>query len=143
MDDPRFDAELEERFRRLREEDAARTPAFDALFAEARRRAGAEGDAVSFRAPRADRARRWAVGALLAAAAVAAVWLAGPDPDGDFDRVVTEWAAATGGSEWRSPTDALLDVPGRELMGTVPTIGGGALPAPVEWNDDYEGRNDA
>ena len=66
----------------------------------------------------------WAVTA--AAAALAGVLLSrrGSDADAEFDRLVAAYASDAAAGAWRSPTDALLEVPGSELIRSVPSIGG-------------------
>lgn len=60
------------------------------------------------------------------AAAVAALLLTGGEDSGDeeFDALVAAFATDATTGAWRSPTSRLLDVPGVELLGSVPSIGG-------------------
>lgn len=79
------------------------------------------GDAVVGPSRRAKVAAGWIT---LAAAALAGVLLVRPPSggaDAEFERLVASYAAEA--STWRSPTDALLDIPGVDL-GAVPTIAG-------------------
>ena len=100
--DDRDDDDLRQAFAVLRREEAKAAPAFEAV--RARARVG-----IPRVAP---------LGALLAAATVAAavfgvvVRRQGPPPP----------MAAIGA--WVAPTDFLLDTPGREIVQTVPRIGG-------------------
>lgn len=100
-------------FERLRDEDAARVPAFESVSARS-----VSAGAVKSRRP------RLSVG--LAAAAmlvIAGVWLAERSRPGSAE---TELATAlTTGSavEWTSSTDFLLELPGSELLRAVPELG--------------------
>lgn len=127
MSDDRVERRLAEGFARLKAEDARRAPPFDRVFGEAVRRAeddaGSDGGSViGWR-----RRRRWAAAAgLAAAAAIGGILLAAPDGDEAFEDAVASWSATVGdASSWRSPTAGLLDVPGNELLTTVPSIGSG------------------
>lgn len=123
MDDPRFERALRERFARLREEEGARVPDFEAVFGEARRQAESGGEPPGILV--GGRPRRWYRAAVtLAAAALAAVYLGAPDPDERFEALVESYSAALDGGRWRTPTDGLLDVPGMDLLVTVPSIEG-------------------
>jgi hypothetical protein len=95
------DGDLREAFAVLRREDAKATPAFEAV--RARLRAGP---------------RRLALGGLLAAASVAAVVL------GVVVRRADPPPPTVSLGQWVAPTDFLLDTPGREILQTVPRIGG-------------------
>ncbi|MFC1660943.1 hypothetical protein ACFL3S_05745 [Gemmatimonadota bacterium] len=59
------------------------------------------------------------------AAAAAAVLMVGPPTrtDADFEEAVRAFATDPALGAWKSPTDGLLQVPGNELLRTVPTIG--------------------
>ena len=114
---------LRKRFRSLRAEDSARAPDFEPMLERARLEAA--GDVHVLR-PR--RRIRWTLLAgTLAAAALTGVMLVTSDGGDDFDALVASYTAEVGGGSWSSPTDGLLEVPGIELMRTVPTIGGPAL----------------
>jgi hypothetical protein len=75
---------------------------------------------------------RWALtgGGVLAAAAVAAVFLAQPREatDADFQRAVHSFASSPALGAWKSPTDELLNLPGTELLRSIPKIGNPRLP---------------
>jgi hypothetical protein len=92
-------------------------------------RARAEADRPGQAAPAPDR-RRWVkAGAWVATAAAAAlagvlVTRGGSDADAEFARLVTAYASDATTGAWRSPTDALLEVPGSALMRSVPVISG-------------------
>lgn len=107
------DVDLRTRFEELRVCERAGVPAFTSLLASAR-----GGRRPSARVP--------ALVALAAAAAAAVVlfWPQGPrgQPSAGLDA-----AAITTLSEWRSPTESLLRVPGEELLRTVPSLGSSIL----------------
>jgi hypothetical protein len=75
----------------------------------------------------------WTSAAL--AATVAGLLLTGRATGGedeDFERLVAAYTSDLAPGAWRSPTSGLLQVPGMELLRTVPSIGGsvrGAAPA--------------
>ena len=132
------DRDLAERFERLRSETehAGNVPDFEAMMARARAEVDAapslsvvEGGADSSDAPRRRRVL-WLGGAASAALAATVAGLlltSGPTADEEFDRLVASYASDAA-STWRSPTSGLLDVPGIELVRTVPSVGRG-LPA--------------
>lgn len=100
--------DLRERFAALRREEEAQTPEF------------------ALPSPGwAGRSRRWYAGKLFAGAvcvatmvaAVFLLWLMPPKPEREPGK---PFASLT---EWKSPTDFLLETPGRELLRTVPAIG--------------------
>ena len=120
-DDP-----LRERFQRLRADTESRAaPAFRAMLERAKD-AAATVSAPERRVP----ARRpwlrtagWASAALAAAVAGLLLTRGRPDPDAEFERLVTAFASDASAGAWRSPTDRLLDVPGRDLMRSLPSVG--------------------
>ena len=62
----------------------------------------------------------------LAAAAMIAALLVVPrarSNDDDFERAVRAFQSDPALGAWQSPTDALLDVPGSQLISTVPRVG--------------------
>jgi hypothetical protein len=101
------DEDLRTRFAELRREEELRVPQF------------------AFPPPRlAGQDRRWGTGRLIAGAACVAALVAAAL----FLRFVPSQPARTGQpvatlTEWRSPTDFLLETPGRELLRSVPAIG--------------------
>ena len=123
------DKDLKSAFRALREQErgASRAPDFGVMLAEAKRQADARPqlDVVVGGGHR----RRlfwlggWASAAV--AAGVAALVLLGRGPSGedDFARLVATYTTETASGEWRSPTAGLLDVPGMDLMRSMPSIG--------------------
>jgi len=102
------DDDLRARFAELRREEEAQTPEF------------------AFPSPsRAWQGRRWSAGKLIAGAVclatiVAAVFLLRLVPTNPEQKPGKQVASV---AEWRSPTDFLLETPGRELLRTVPAIG--------------------
>jgi len=126
------EAELEVLFRELREEDEKRAPTFQETMAAVREGMAREvGPAWVARGQRPWFGRRlyWA-GGLLAAAAAAALlllplrWAS----DAEFVFAVRTYAASPAGGAWKSPTDAFLDLPGSEVLTTLPTIGERGFP---------------
>jgi hypothetical protein len=107
-DDDLRDGELRVRFAALRREEEAQAPAF-AL-------------------PRSDfaaRGLRWSAGTLMAAGVcvvtiLVAVLLLQLEPSAP--RGITSMPVASL-SQWKSPTDFLLETPGREMLRSVPAIG--------------------
>lgn len=111
------DDDLRERFVALRREDEALAPEFAGAWAGR------------------NRGRRRSAGKLVAIAVcvvtiAAGVWLrigaSKPEPKRDVASI----------SEWKAPTDFLLNTPGQELLRTVPTLGTGhdyaGIPGAIE-----------
>ena len=104
------DADLERRFRALRREDLEDVPPFHLVWTAMRN------------SPRPRRhVAAWAMAAVVLILAV--LWL----PRGSLETPGPDVAVSI--LEWRSPTDFLLDTPGRALLATVPTLGGLSAPA--------------
>lgn len=128
------DPDLRALFRELREEDEGRAPSFQELWAGVRGRApdGGAGRGGGRRV-RGHIPRRLAWGgSLLAAAAATAALLLLPargGSDAEFVTAVRSFSANTAGGAWRSPTDALLALPGSDVLTKRPNIGGGQWPA--------------
>jgi len=141
VNDPRNDRDLRELFDEFRTEDRVKTPDFQPMMA--RVRADIEGDAgaqasevVSIHSKQAERgwagarsfrSHRWTwMGGVLAAAAIAAVMLVGQGSISDegFEELVNAYANDPALGGWQSPTDALLELPGREIVTTIPRVGG-------------------
>jgi hypothetical protein len=115
------DRELRERFARLREEERARAPSFDATLAAA----------LSRRTPRRTPRPTWALAGIAVAAAgivVALLLRSGEQPR--YSTPLTRPARVAAGAHsagtravaWSSPTDFLLKTPGSDLLRTVPTF---------------------
>ena len=121
------DQDLQGVFRDLQDQDRKKVPEFRTLMARARQEAsGSEreihlGSRWTRRLP-----RRLAWGGSLLATAAAAVLLLVQIPgasDSEFERVVNAFSADPASGAWKSPTDALLDVPGVEILSTLPSLG--------------------
>jgi hypothetical protein len=105
--DDQDDADLRQAFAALRREEAKAAPAFEAVRAR--------------RAPR----RLTPLGGLLAAASVTAAILGVVVRRSDPPPPIASL------EQWIAPTDFLLDTPGREILQTVPRIGGVQNPRSV------------
>jgi hypothetical protein len=119
-------------FERLRAatERAGRVPDFGDMLQRARIEAAAlpdvrvlSGDGTVATRRKALRFGGWASAAL--AAAIAAILLTGgrTEADREFDRLVATYSSELSAGALRSPTSALLDVPGRNLTRSVPSLG--------------------
>jgi hypothetical protein len=119
MNDRQQDADLRARFDAQREVDASETPAFAAMMARARHEAM---DAAPARVqPRLNLRRLAYAGGLAAAAAIGGLLMVNPRSNEDaFEQAVQAYQTA---GAWQSPTDGLLDVPGSQLISTVPSVG--------------------
>jgi hypothetical protein len=140
VNEDRLEKELSERFQRLRAQESARAPDFETMLATARERAASEVERAQRESGTVVPIRRrgwigpWGQGlaaSALAAAAMAVLWLAPTSERGggavsgdDFDALVRSYSEQANGGLWRAPTDGLLQVPGIELVRTVPSIGG-------------------
>jgi len=104
------DDDLRDRFAALRREEEAQAPQYAVLW---------PGGAGHGRWPSQAKAKLIAVAVCLVTM-VAAVFLLRPVPQ-KLEREASRPVASL--TEWRSPTDFLLETPGRELLRTVPAIG--------------------
>ncbi len=149
--------ELRERFARLKGDlEREGAPSFRAMLERARADAAvqaggaeqADGAAQAHGPPRAAPARdrrRWLrVGgwaSVAAAAALAGLLItqqrADANADAEFERLVASFDASAG--SWQSPTAALLEVPGSDLMRSMPSVGATvpslALPEPPDFSE--------
>lgn len=127
----RDEERLRQAFQELRTETGRGrgVPAFDAMLAEAERRAEERPalEVVAGGAPVRTRRRLVRIGAWASAAVAATV--AGlvlvdtaPGGEAEFERLVAAYASQTGPG-LSSPTSGLLDVPGLDLVRSVPSIG--------------------
>jgi hypothetical protein len=156
MSDSRVDQDLRARFQELRTdtERAERAPAFGDVFARAEASAKSArvarpalevvaGGAIGSR--RWVRVGGWASAALAATVAGLLFVRSGPTPDEEFARLVGAYSTDAAAGAWRSPTSGLLDVPGMNLVRSMPSIGstlpdfGAIAPEPA----DAAQRNDA
>ena len=97
--DPSNDRDLRERFAALRREDASQAPEFDAVLRHARRSKTAWS--------------RWAAAAAMVVVAAVLLVKFYPRPAPPTQSI----------TEWKSPTDFLLETPGRDLLQTMPSFG--------------------
>ena len=112
------DRDLRERFAALRAEEQRRAPRFSAVWAAAEDRRGRrQGRRAGLRL-----AAAFAGAALLTLAVF--VWRpSSPPPPAPGSEPVPPSI-----TEWRAPTDFLLETPGREVLRTVPRFGRSGLP---------------
>ena len=128
---------LRDEFRRLRAEteQGGSVPDFATMMAKAKADAAARPELAVVRGGRADdrgaprRRRALVVGgwvSAVAAAALAGVLLTGgpSDADAEFEQLVASYSSDFASGAWRSPTSALMDVPGMSLTRSVPSLGG-------------------
>ncbi len=134
MSEYRVDDGLRDRFQELRAETtrADGTPEFGALLARAEADAAARptfeivagGSGWSRR--RIVRVGWWASAALAATVAGLLITNRGLSEDEEFARLVAAYAADASAGAWQSPTSSLLEVPGIELVRSLPSIGASA-----------------
>lgn len=135
MTNPPANPDLKALFQELREKDEGRAPSFEQLMAGVREDAAGAGArpgpvAARHRRKRAFPRLAWG-GSLLAAAAAGAALLLLPGrgtSDAEFVTAVRSYSTDPAGGAWRSPTDALLALPGSEVLSTLPSIGGRQWP---------------
>jgi hypothetical protein len=127
MNDRPQDPELRERFAELKRVEARSAPPFAGVLARAHAEAAHGGDALQWRASvRAIRRVGWFTG--LAAAAAIAALIAIPrahSGQDEFEQAVRAFQANPALGAWRSPTDGLLNLPGSQLISTIPRVGNG------------------
>jgi hypothetical protein len=130
MNDTPVDEALRERFQELRTatQESGGVPEFSAIMARAEA-AVATQPALEVVTGGAVGSRRWmrlgAWGSVALAATVAGLLLvrSGPTPDEEFARLVASYSSEVSAGAWRSPTSGLLEVPGMDLMRSMPSIG--------------------
>ena len=123
MTDRPQDAELRARFEAQRQAEKEQTPPFAEMMARARTAGATDAPAP---APRMVRLRTVLYAGGLAAAAMIAALLVIPraqSGEDDFERAVRAFQNDPALGAWQSPTDGLLDVPGSQLISTVPRVG--------------------
>ena len=122
MTDRPQDAELRARFDAQRRADAAHAPSFEALLARARTGAAA---APAPARPRFKAVKLAYVGGLAAAAVIAMLFVMPRSPSSEdaFEQAVRKFQSDPALGAWQSPTDGLLEVPGSELISTMPSVG--------------------
>jgi hypothetical protein len=143
---------IREEMQRLRAGIRGSAPDFQAMMERARTQAAEEPDlrvvvgmepgAVTRRRWRT--ARTWGVASAALAAAVAAIALFdhGANREREFERLVAAFGSES--PVWQSPTSSLLDVPGMELIRSVPDVGGSLRdidPNQIPEIPDSEGRD--
>lgn len=122
MSDRQQDTDLRARFEAQRDADAKETPSFADMMARAR----AEAVDVVPIATRRWKLRRLAYAGTLAAAAAIAALIVIPrttSNEDEFEQAVRTYRSSAALGGWQSPTDGLLDLPGSQLMSTVPSVG--------------------
>lgn len=130
MSEQRVDDGLRDRFQELREDTtwSGGAPEFGALMARAQAQAAARpalevGRGSAWTRRRVMRAGGWASAALAATAAGVLLTNRGPSEDEEFARLVAAYSADVSAGAWQSPTSGLLEVPGIELVRSLPSIG--------------------
>ena len=138
MASPLPDRDLRELFQELRQEDRAQAPDFAEMLGRVRDEitgSRSSSDVLKLPSqtqplrervaePRMLRRLAWAGSVLVAACATALLLIQLPDnPDAEFERVVQSFSSDPATGAWRSPTDGLLDLPGGEILSTIPSIG--------------------
>ena len=133
-----LDRDLRELFQELREEDRVRAPDFQDMLARVQEEVSGHDSSSDVRElhPQADlldktvakrritRRLAWGGSLLAAACATTLLLIQLPNsPDAEFERVVQSFSSDPASGAWRSPTDALLDLPGAEFLSTIPSIG--------------------
>ena len=124
MSDLPQDSELRARFEQQKRADAQRAPSFADVMARAQTQIAADTVLPMRRESRVLRRFGWA-GGLAAAAAIAAL-LVVPRMDAtdrEFEQAVQAFQANPALGGWRAPTDGLLNLPGSQLISTVPSFG--------------------
>jgi hypothetical protein len=117
------DADLRARFDAQHRADASQAPGFASMLARARAEAAPAGLA---KAPgRIGRHRLMYVSGLAAAAVIAALLVIPRTRSSEdmFEDAVRSFESNPALGAWQSPTDGLLDVPGSQLITTVPGVG--------------------
>ena len=123
MTDRPQDAELRARFEAQRRAEAGQAPEFASMIAAARAEAAAAAPGI---APRRFERRRFMYAGGLAAAAVIAALLVVPrsrSSEDTFEDAVRAFENNPALGAWQSPTDGLLNVPGSQVISTVPSVG--------------------
>jgi hypothetical protein len=127
MSDRQQDPELRARFEELRRLDASLAPSFADVMARAQAEATHDAGSTTGRESRVS-LRRFGWAGALAAAAMMATLIAIPragSREAAFEQAVQAFHADPALGAWRSPTDGLLDLPGSQLISTIPRVGTG------------------
>jgi hypothetical protein len=122
MSDRQQDTDLRARFEAQRDADANETPSFASMMERVRAEAV---DVVPIATRRINVRRLVYAGGLAAAAVIAALIVIprSPSSEDEFEQAVRAYRSSPALGAWRSPTDGLLDVPGSQLISTVPSVG--------------------
>jgi hypothetical protein len=130
MSEQRVDDDLRERFQELRADTAGSggVPEFGVVMARAQEVAAARPvlevvDGSSWSRRRGLRIGGWASAALAATVAGVLLTNRGPSEDEEFARLVAAYSADVSAGVWLSPTSGLLEVPGIDLVRSLPSIG--------------------
>jgi len=117
------DAELRARFDAQRRSDAGEVPSFAAMMAQARADVAEAAPMLAVHRVRMRRAMYvggFAVAAVLAALLIVPRTHSAKD---DFEKAVQAYNNSPTLGGWQSPTDGLLDVPGSQVLSTIPSVG--------------------
>ena len=127
MSDRQQDPELRARFEEQKRVDASQAPSFATVMARVREDLAHDADSTTVRDPRVRWRRYGLTGALAAAAAIAALVVIPRVGGGDdaFEQAVRAFRTDPALGGWRSPTDGLLQLPGNQLMTSIPRVGTG------------------
>ena len=123
MSDRPQDTELRARFAAQRRADASDAPSFADMRARAQ---AAAADAAPASTVRRLKLRRFIyVSGLAAAAAIGALLIVPRSRTSEdaFEQAVRAYQRGPASGAWQSPTDGLLNVPGSQLISTVPKVG--------------------
>jgi hypothetical protein len=122
----RQDPDLRERFEAMRRGDASRVPRFASVLASAKKEAAQE-QSSEWSSVRVPWRRVGWVSGLAAAAVITALIVIprGRSEEVAFEQAVQAFQTDPALGSWRSPTASLLDVPGSQLITTMPRLGGG------------------
>ncbi|HEY0673642.1 MAG TPA: hypothetical protein VGD27_15295 [Longimicrobiales bacterium] len=123
MSDRPQDTELRARFAAQRHADARDAPSFADMRARAHVEAAAA--APAHRTRRVKLRRLIYMSGLAAAAAIAALLIVPRSRSSEdaFEQAVRAYQRGPALGAWQSPTDGLLNVPGSQLISTVPRVG--------------------
>ena len=125
MSDRPQDPELRARFAELRQMDASRAPSFADVMARAQAEATHAAGSTPRRETRVTLRRFGWLGGLAAAATIAALIVIprARSREDAFEQAVQAFHANPALGAWRSPTDGLLNLPGSQLISTIPSVG--------------------
>ena len=127
MSDRQQEPELRARFEEQKRVDASQTPSFATVMARVQEDLAHDAGATIVRNPGVRWRRFGLTGALAAAAAIAALIVIprANSSDDAFEQAVRAFQTDPALGAWRSPTDGLLQLPGHQLMTSIPRVGTG------------------